>query len=51
MEVNALLVKKLLDDNSNREFFVEESFPLDWIPIPLQRDQKTFSAGPCSFSL
>jgi len=31
MEVNGLLVKKIFDDNPDRPFFVEESFPLDWM--------------------
>ncbi len=31
MEINALLVKIVLDKNPGREFFIEESFPLDWM--------------------
>ena len=31
MEINALLAKKIFDDNPRREFFVEESFPLGWM--------------------
>lgn len=31
MQINALLVKKIFDDNPAREFFVEESFPLEWM--------------------
>ena len=31
MEINGLLVKKIFDDNPSPEFFVEESFPLDWM--------------------
>ena len=31
MEINALLVKDIFEKNSNREFYVEESFPLDWM--------------------
>lgn len=31
MEINALIVQRIFDDNSEREFFVEESFPLDWM--------------------
>ena len=31
MEVNALMVRKIFDDHPRREFFVEESFPLDWM--------------------
>ena len=31
MEVNGLLAKVIFDKNSNREFYVEESFPLDWM--------------------
>ena len=31
MELSALIVKKVFDDNPRREFFVEESFPLDWM--------------------
>ncbi len=31
MEINALIVKTIFDDNPQRECFVEESFPLDWM--------------------
>ena len=31
MEINGLLVKTIFDKNSGREFYVEESFPLDWM--------------------
>ncbi len=31
MEINGLLAKTVFDQNSNREFYVEESFPLDWM--------------------
>lgn len=31
MMVNALLVKNIFDHNPNCEFYVEESFPLDWM--------------------
>jgi hypothetical protein len=31
MEINGLLVKTLLEKNPEREFYVEESFPLDWM--------------------
>jgi hypothetical protein len=31
MEINGLLAKIVFDQNSNREFYVEESFPLDWM--------------------
>ncbi len=31
MQINGLLVKKIFDDNPTRKFFVEESFPLDWM--------------------
>ena len=31
MMINALLVKDIFDHNSNCEFYVEESFPLDWM--------------------
>lgn len=31
MQINALLTKIIFDQNSNREFYVEESFPLDWM--------------------
>ena len=31
MEINGLLVKIIFDKNPNREFYVEESFPLDWM--------------------
>jgi hypothetical protein len=31
MEINALLAKVVFDKNTNREFYVEESFPLDWM--------------------
>jgi len=31
MEINGLLCKIIFDQNTNREFFVEESFPLDWM--------------------
>ncbi len=31
MGVNALLVKVICDHNTNRDCFIEESFPLDWM--------------------
>jgi hypothetical protein len=31
MEINGLLAKIIFDQNTNREFYVEESFPLDWM--------------------
>jgi tetratricopeptide (TPR) repeat protein len=31
MEINALLVKSIFQKNPDREFYVEESFPLDWM--------------------
>jgi hypothetical protein len=31
MEVNALLVKTIFDKNTNQDFYLEESFPLDWM--------------------
>ena len=31
MAINALLAKAIFDANPNREFYLEESFPLDWI--------------------
>jgi hypothetical protein len=31
MEINALLVKVIFDKNPNREFYIEESWPLDWM--------------------
>ena len=31
MEINGLLVKVIFDKNTNQEFYVEESFPLDWM--------------------
>jgi hypothetical protein len=31
MEINGLIAKIVFDQNSNREFYVEESFPLDWM--------------------
>jgi hypothetical protein len=31
MEINGLLAKVIFDKNANQEFFVEESFPLDWM--------------------
>jgi tetratricopeptide (TPR) repeat protein len=31
MSINALLAKIIFDRNPDREFFVEESFPLDWM--------------------
>ena len=31
MEINGLLVKTIFDKNPDREFYVEESFPLDWM--------------------
>jgi hypothetical protein len=31
MEINGLLVKMIFDRETNREFYVEESFPLDWM--------------------
>src|ERR1039457_2341664 len=31
MEINGLLVKDIFEKNTNQEFYVEESFPLDWM--------------------
>ena len=31
MSINGLLVKIIVDKNPGREFFIEESFPLDWM--------------------
>ncbi|HEY5296812.1 MAG TPA: hypothetical protein VIK59_02705 [Verrucomicrobiae bacterium] len=31
MEINALLAKMIFDKNPDREFYIEESFPLDWM--------------------
>jgi hypothetical protein len=31
MELSGLIAKKIFDDNPGREFFVEESYPLDWM--------------------
>jgi beta-lactamase regulating signal transducer with metallopeptidase domain/tetratricopeptide (TPR) repeat protein len=31
MAINGLLTKVMFDHNTNREFYVEESFPLDWM--------------------
>jgi hypothetical protein len=31
MEINGLLAKVIFDRNTNHEFYVEESFPLDWM--------------------
>ena len=31
MAINALLTKVMFDKNTNHEFYVEESFPLDWM--------------------
>ena len=31
MEINGLLAKIIFEQNSNREFYIEESFPLDWM--------------------
>ncbi len=31
MQINGLLVKTIFDHETNREFYVEESFPLDWM--------------------
>ncbi|HSU54240.1 MAG TPA: hypothetical protein VLT36_09295, partial [Candidatus Dormibacteraeota bacterium] len=31
MSINALLAKTIFDRNPNHEFFIEESFPLDWM--------------------
>ena len=31
MQINGLFAKVIFDKNSNREFYVEESFPLDWM--------------------
>ncbi len=31
MEINGLLAKIIFDKNPDREFYVEESFPLDWM--------------------
>jgi hypothetical protein len=31
MEINGLMVKTIFDKNPDREFYIEESFPLDWM--------------------
>lgn len=31
MEINARIVRVIFDEETNREFYVEESFPLDWM--------------------
>jgi len=31
MDINARLTKVIFDQNTNHEFFIEESFPLDWM--------------------
>lgn len=31
MSINALLTKQIFDKNPQREFYIEESFPLDWM--------------------
>jgi hypothetical protein len=31
MEINGLIVKKIFEQNADREFFIEESFPLEWM--------------------
>jgi hypothetical protein len=31
MEINGLVVKTIFDRNPDREFFIEESFPFDWM--------------------
>jgi len=31
MQINGLLVKVVFDKNPDREFYIEESFPLDWM--------------------
>jgi hypothetical protein len=31
MEINGLMVKTIFDKNTNHEFYIEESFPLDWM--------------------
>jgi len=31
MQVNARIARKIFDSNPDREFYVEESFPLDWM--------------------
>ncbi len=31
MAINGLLTKKIFDENPNHEFYIEESFPLDWM--------------------
>jgi len=31
MEVNGLIAKTIFDQNPDREFYIEESFPLDWM--------------------
>jgi beta-lactamase regulating signal transducer with metallopeptidase domain len=31
MSINALLAKKIFDRNPDRQFYIEESFPLDWM--------------------
>jgi hypothetical protein len=36
MAINGLLVKRIFEKNPTREFYIEESFPLDWMYPQLQ---------------
>jgi hypothetical protein len=38
MEINGLLAKIIFDRNTNQQFYVEESFPLDWMYPYLEPD-------------
>ena len=42
MAINGLLVKTIFDANSDREFYLEESFPLDWMYPYLSPHQLIF---------
>ena len=46
MEINALIVKTIVDQNPGHEFYVEESFPLDWMYPCLEPHGLIFKLNP-----
>lgn len=46
MAINGLLARTIFDDNSSRQFFVEESYPLDWMYPYLSPHGLIFQVNP-----
>ncbi len=46
MKINGLLAKVIIDRNTNRDFYIEESFPLDWMYPYLEPHGLIFKINP-----